>query len=413
MTTCHDNGVRVHDNAVRKPFGQTVLVTHSSHFVRARDGHVYAPNTLVARDYWSRYRAVFARVLVVARVRPVDEVPEGAIRADGDGVAFCDLPDYTGPWAYLRAYKKMIALIRAAVARSDIYCLRVPCGNATLVWKEVRRRGRPYGLEVVGDPWESLAPGNVKSLARPIARRALARQLRNQCRHAPAVWYVTRNMLQEHYPPSPHALTEGFPDIELPPEAIRNEPHTSFDRPCRLICVGTMAVMYKGHDTLLRAMAKIERRDLHLTLVGDGRIRKKLEALAAALGVADRVTFAGMLPAGDAVRRALDAADLFVMPSRTEGLPRAMIEALARALPAIGTRVGGIPELLRDEDLVPVDDVNALAGKIIEILGDPDRYLTASQHNLKSSRQYVSTVLFKRRTAYYQAVRSLQGTKPC
>ena len=90
-----------------------------------------------------------------------------------------------------------------------------------------------------------------------------------------------------------------------------------------------------------------------------------------------------------------------------------MIEALARALPAIGTRVGGIPELLRDEDLVPVDDVNALAGKIIEILGDPDRYLTASQHNLKSSRQYVSTVLFKRRTAYYQAVRSLQGTKPC
>ena len=95
MTTCHDNGVRVHDNAVRKPFGQTVLVTHSSHFVRARDGHVYAPNTLVARDYWSRYRAVFARVLVVARVRPVDEVPEDALRADGDGVAFCDLPDYT------------------------------------------------------------------------------------------------------------------------------------------------------------------------------------------------------------------------------------------------------------------------------------------------------------------------------
>lgn len=409
--SCDDKG-RVEDDATCDAPGQTVLVTHSAHFVRAGDGHVYAPNTLVARDFWSRYRAVFAHVLVVARVRSVEKALQCAARADGDGVAFCDLPDYTGPWAYLRVYKQMTALIRAAVERADVYTLRVPCSIGTLVWKAVRRVGRPYGLEVVGDPWESLAPGNVKSVARPIARHALARQLRKQCRHAPAVWYVTRALLQERYPPSPHALTEAFPNVELPPEAILDEPRMSFDRPNQLICVGTMAVMYKGQDMLLQALARIPRRDLHLTLVGDGRMRESIEALAAKLGVADRVSFAGMLPAGNAVRRALDEADLFVMPSRTEGLPRAMIEAMARALPAIGSRVGGIPELLPDEDLFPVDDVGALADKIVEILGDPVRYLAASKRNLESSRQYASTILFKRRTAYYQAVRGLRRTTP-
>lgn len=400
MLTCRDE-------RERELRDQTILVTHSSHFVRARNGYVYAREAVVERDYWSRYRAVFERVLVVARVRPVDEVPNKAIRADGNGVEFCDLPDYTGPWAYLRVYKQVIDLIRAAVERADVYTMRVPCSIASLVWKEVRRVGRPYGLEVVGDPWESLAPGNVRSVARPIARYALARQMRKQCRHAPAVWYVTRTLLQERYPPSPHALTEAFPNVELPPEAILGEPRTSFDRPSRLICVGTMAVMYKGQDTLIKALAQIERRDLHLTLVGDGRMRKTLKTLAATLGIADRVRFAGMLPAGGEVRSALDAADLFVLPTRTEGMPRALIEAMARALPTIGSRVGGIPELLPDEDIVPVDDVGALAGKIVEILDDPVRYLAASKRNLETSRRYASTILFKRRTAYYQAVRNL------
>lgn len=76
-------------------------------------------------------------------------------------------------------------------------------------------------------------------------------------------------------------------------------------------------------------------------------------SFAGRLGVADRVTFVGTVPAGAAVRAHLDAADLVVVPSRTEGLPRALIEAMARGLPAVGTTVGGIPELLADVDLVP------------------------------------------------------------
>ncbi|GAB3976194.1 glycosyltransferase family 4 protein [Plantactinospora veratri] len=80
--------------------------------------------------------------------------------------------------------------------------------------------------------------------------------------------------------------------------------------------------------------------------LGDGRYRPRLERLATDLGVRRQVHFTGTISAATEVRRQLDAADLFVMPSRTEGLPKALIEAMARGLPAVATSVGGIPELL-------------------------------------------------------------------
>ena len=100
--------------------------------------------------------------------------------------------------------------------------------------------------------------------------------------------------------------------------------------------------------------------DVRLTLIGDGKFREPLESLAGELHVAERVTWLGQLPAGEAIRRELDEADLFVLPSRTEGLPRAVVEAMARGLPCIASRVGGIPELLADENLIAAGDVAAL-----------------------------------------------------
>jgi glycosyltransferase involved in cell wall biosynthesis len=122
--------------------------------------------------------------------------------------------------------------------------------------------------------------------------------------------------------------------------------------------------------------------------------------------VADRVTLTGTLPAGDAVWRQLDAADLFVMPSRTEGLPKALIEAMARGLPAVGSAVGGIPELLAPEDLVPPDDVTALADAIRRLVTDPARMTAASARNLARAADFAETALAPRRDAFYRAVRA-------
>jgi glycosyltransferase involved in cell wall biosynthesis len=167
--------------------------------------------------------------------------------------------------------------------------------------------------------------------------------------------------------------------------------------------------MYKGTDVLIDAIAESIKSGLDLTcvIVGDGKFRPVLMAQAEQRGMAGRIEFAGWVTAGQAVRRALDASDLFILPSRTEGLPRALVEAMARGLPCIGSAVGGIPELLDAPELVPAGDARALSLKIQEVLTNPNRMAALSRRNLTVARDYCDTVLNERRIHFYQLVRDL------
>jgi glycosyltransferase involved in cell wall biosynthesis len=165
--------------------------------------------------------------------------------------------------------------------------------------------------------------------------------------------------------------------------------------------------MYKGPDVLIKAVGRCVRRglDLQLTVVGDGRFRPTLEALAHRVDCASRVHFVGQLSSPEAVRPLLDGSHIFVLPSRTEGLPRALIEAMARGLPCIATRVGGIPELLADEDLVESGSVEQLARKIEELARDPARSASSAQRNFRTAQEYRDDILSIARRRFYAEVR--------
>jgi glycosyltransferase involved in cell wall biosynthesis len=169
-----------------------------------------------------------------------------------------------------------------------------------------------------------------------------------------------------------------------------------------------MEVLYKAQDILIKACAMCVQRgmDLRLVLIGDGKIRKNLEILVKQNGMAERTTFSGQVAGEDQITRALDRADLFVLPSRTEGLPRAMIEAMARGLPCIGSAVGGIPELISSDSLVPPDDAPALAAKICEVLTDRQRMARMSKENLDRVADYSEDVLRGRRERFYSHLAS-------
>jgi len=135
--------------------------------------------------------------------------------------------------------------------------------------------------------------------------------------------------------------------------------------------VGTVARLgpFKGQDYLINAFYKFRKKfdNSHLIFAGEGPVRENLENLADEFGIADRVHFLGMRGDIEYVFRALDC---FVLPSTdSEGLPRALLEAMAAGVPCVGTRVGGTPDVLgkRYGFVVEPKDANALAEAITTI----------------------------------------------
>jgi len=156
--------------------------------------------------------------------------------------------------------------------------------------------------------------------------------------------------------------------------------------------IGTIASLTpeKGIDLLLQAFAGLAGRHpgLRLCLVGDGPLRPALQEQARDLGLAGRVEFAGNVPD---VRPYLAAFDLFVLPSRREGMGRVLLEAMALGRPVVAARAGGIPELVRHGHsgwLVPPEDPAALAAAIDALLREAPRREALARAGRETARQF-------------------------
>jgi colanic acid/amylovoran biosynthesis glycosyltransferase len=148
----------------------------------------------------------------------------------------------------------------------------------------------------------------------------------------------------------------------------------------RLVCVGRLCEQ-KGQLLILEAVAALASAGVacELVLAGDGPLRGALAARIEALGLGGVVRITGWL-SNDSVRAEILAARVFLLPSFAEGLPVALMEALALGRPAISTSVAGIPELLESGVngwLIPAGSVEALAGAIRQALDTPPDVLAA------------------------------------
>jgi glycosyltransferase involved in cell wall biosynthesis len=125
----------------------------------------------------------------------------------------------------------------------------------------------------------------------------------------------------------------------------------------------------KGADVFVKALAQLSDVNVSASILGDGGASAEVMALAAELGVGDRIRWHGMVNDAGRLFRAFD---LFVLSSRTEGTPIALFEAIAAELPIVATSVGGVPDVVSEREamLVPSDDPTALANAIRASLAD-------------------------------------------
>jgi glycosyltransferase involved in cell wall biosynthesis len=170
--------------------------------------------------------------------------------------------------------------------------------------------------------------------------------------------------------------------VVIPTEAPTRRGFRSSPRLCIIGTVGGDG--RKGHDIAIDALARVaaEGVDAHLYLVGpiiDDGSQRTLEHRADALGVGERLQLTGPT---DRVEEAIDSSDIVLSCAREEPLGLTLMEALARATPIVATRVGGVPEIVRDGQtglLVTPENPDAVARAIVDLLADPDRALAMAR----------------------------------
>ncbi|MEJ2750554.1 MAG: glycosyltransferase family 4 protein, partial [Anaerolineae bacterium] len=195
--------------------------------------------------------------------------------------------------------------------------------------------------------------------------------------------------------------------IELPngveTDAIPAKTNYALHEPARLIFVGRLHPQ-KGVDTLLHAMRQlIEHHNVALRLLGDGPLKDELEILAGQLGIASHVEFCGQT---DQVLEHLQQADLFVLPSRAEGISNALLEAMTCGLPVIVSAIpGNVDVITHDQNGLrfTVDDPDSLAQNITSLLTQPhQRERLGRQARQTVERHYSLSSVADQYIALYQ-----------
>jgi glycosyltransferase involved in cell wall biosynthesis len=222
-----------------------------------------------------------------------------------------------------------LPVLLAAILCRKPYALRVPGDYA---WEQGVQR---YGVTDGIDDFQKKTYGPRIALMR-LVQRAVARRAAFVI--APSVYFAT--VVQRWGVPESriHAIYNSIEYISPRPARQAGETLT-------IVAVGRL-VPWKGFDALVRVMRRLPA--WRLTIVGDGRDRARLEALARAEGVADRVRFTGALPRAE-VFATYDEATVFVHLSAFESFSYQIAEALARGVPIIAAGEGSVPELIEDK----------------------------------------------------------------
>ncbi|HVV86798.1 MAG TPA: glycosyltransferase [Kofleriaceae bacterium] len=376
-----------------------VVVTAEYHYLATDDGVMVDGKCDYA--YWAQLLDVFDEVGVFSRLVPGEPSPS-ARPVEGPGVRLLAAPDFVATRGLFRAAPGLARAAWRAAGEGDAFLLHAPGVMASALRPAIAVRRKPYAVEVVGDPSRSLdGAGRALTALRGLAGRDLASMVAG----AAATRYVTRRHLQERYPPRAGTPSFVVSDAFIPDEIFHRAPATIRDEPVLALgFVGALHRPYKALDVLLDALARTTRPHT-LDVVGDGALRPSLEEQAARLGLGPRVRFLGALPSGAPVYDFLRGRSALVQPSRTEGLPRSLLEGMALGLPCLATPVGGLPELLGADELVPVDDAGALARAIDALGADAPRRRRLALANRDLAREYAAGVSRMTMRHFHQALR--------
>lgn len=286
----------------------------------------------------------------------------------------------------------------------DFMICHVPSDNSYHAIAWAKKLKIPYLSIVVGCSWDAM--WNYDWRGKLLAFPAYLR-LRRVVSLSPYAIYVTKEFLERRYPCKGKTTNASNVQISRFDDSIlkdRIDRINNLNFECiKLVTVADVDVRYKGQEYVIKALSRLKNKskiNYQYYLIGGGN-PDYLSNLAQRYGVKDNIHFVGPL-SHDNVLKQLDSMDICIHPSKQEGLPRALIEAMSRALPAIGSKVAGIPELLSQQSLIRKGSVTDIVNAVLR-LSNKEIMSEEARRNFSVASDYSIDVINARRQSFIRS----------
>lgn len=370
------------------------LFVHDHRFPQVNKEYYYSYG--FDEEFFKRYLSTFDNLSIIGRDTVLKLREQDKVEKVNSGVNFLTIRD-------LKELKQKATRtkIDEMIKKSDYVIIRLPSILGLYAVRSAKKQGKPYLIEVVGCAWDAFRYQNKsKKIIAPIITSLCKIAIRN----AGYVLFVTEDFLQRRYPTSGKSISCSDVTLHSVDESKltkRLEKISKMELNKKVIIgtCSTVDALYKGQQYVIKSIAKLKSKGckIEYQLVGGGD-PSYLKSIAKKFGVEDDVRFLGKLKHED-VFDWLDKIDIYVQPSKTEGLPRSVIEAMSRGCPVCGSDVGGIPELIGSEFIFKKGDIMGICEIYEKFTLETMKDQAIKNH--KKSKKYIKSVLNQRRTNFF------------
>lgn len=356
-----------------------------------RDKNGIYCNITLTNEMFSRFFCVVDELVLVIRTYSIDEtyIEANLKPLAMDNIRVVEAPNLNSIHGMLVEKKQFQKCIRKIINDIDLFFCRMPSTTSDIVISILRENQKKYLVEVGGCAWDAFQNHGIAG--KIIAPYMFYNEKKN-IYNADFAIYVTKKFLQIRYP-NP-GITESCSNVYI--GNVEDEVLTKRLKKIRNMqgkkiifgqAVNSIDVKYKGEDIVLKIMyyLRIEGIESEFQVVGPGD-GKYIKSIAKKYALENQLKILGTMKKTE-ITGWYRNIDIYIQPSKQEGLPRSVIEAMSQGVPCLGSNVAGIPELLDKQCLLELNDVKQMVNVTISLLSVKEMEKQAVT-NFNKAREY-------------------------
>ena len=369
-------------------------------FIEKEDGIYSLP--AYGNNFWLKYLDVFDSIKVLG-IRVKEYLSSGSlVKITDPRIEVVIIPSNIHP-ADFKNDKVIKQILEAEIQKAEALLIKPASRKGIMSIKLAEKYNKPYMVELTGDLRLTLSQHTslLKRLYGPILHWQITRAMKN----APFGLYVTEKYLQTVYPIKGKmcGITDSVIDSIVDEVLVKRLSKIDGRNDVKNIgLIGSYNGTRKRVDTASNTLSKINDKKYHLNILYNGSKddRDFWYRFAESLGVKDQLFFPESRSTTKEVMEWIDTQDVIILPSRSEGLPRCIVESMSRACPCITSNVCGMPELINNRWVHDPESSDTLALMLKEMTENTENLKTAAKENFENSKRFLRYVLAEKRNAF-------------